>query len=480
MYNDNKTDVLGKVKGSFTSRKFRSGAYVTIMSAIVIVIVLVINMLISKMNIEIDLSTQNMYTLTKDTKDMIKDLEDDITIYYLVQTGAENDILTNIIKQYEANSQKVNVVHKDPILYPKFASTYVDDEVIEHSFIVVNNTKNRAKYVDYNDLLIQEINYQTYTQETTAIDVEGQLTAAIQYVTNPNLPKMYVLEGHGEMTTTETFRTTMAKMNVNMQTLSTLSQGNIPEDCDFLYINAPQGDLSDAETTMIKDYLASGGKAIITLDYYAQGLKNFQSILEYYGIEIVDGIVLEGDAGKHFSNYMNYIIPTVKSHEITSRAFSNAIPLFMPDSVGLKISETKRSSLSIEPLLTTSNFSFSRVNTSSTSIEKEEGDIDGPFNLGLVSTDTFNGVTSSIIVFSSSYTFGDETMSYSNPDLLTGTIGYMVGDTDLLSIPTKSLAVSTVSVSQRTVVMIGIAVIAVIPGIILLTGILVTLKRRKR
>ena len=46
---------------------------------------------------------------------------------------------------------------------------------------------------------------------------------------------------------------------------------------------------------MIKDYLMAGGKAIISVDYNAEKLPNLLSILKYYGIEMVNGIVLEKD-----------------------------------------------------------------------------------------------------------------------------------------------------------------------------------------
>lgn len=478
--NENKTNFFGKIKESFSSRKFRSGAYATLVSAVVIVIVLVINMLVSKINIQFDLSTQNMYTLSKDTKKMVKDLKDEVTIYYLVQPGSETDLFNNIVKQYDAASDKISVVNKNPVLYPKFAESYVDDDITENSFLVVNNKNDKAKYVDYNDLLIQQVNYQTYQQETTGIDVEGQLTAAIQYVTSTELPKMYVVEGHGEVQTSEAFSTLMSKMNVGFEKLSTLSESSIPKDCNMLFINAPQADFSEAETTMIKNYLNNGGKAIITLNSTATKLPNFLSIMEYYGIEVVDGIVVEGDGGRHLSNYVNCIIPDIKAHDITSKAYDNAIPVLMLDSSGLKISDTKRGTLTIEPLLSTSDSSYAKVNTKSTKVEKEAGDIDGPFHVGLVSTDKFSDKTSNIVVFSSTFTFSDDTNNYSNPDLLTGTIGYLSGDNNMLSIPTKSLADARITVSQRTAIMLGATTIIIIPAIILLIGIMVTLKRRKK
>ncbi len=480
MNNVKKNDFLGNIKKSFSGRKFRNGAYVTIISTVVIVIILVANMLFSKLDLQFDLSSQGMYTLSEDTNKMLDNLSDDITIYYLVQSGSEVSHFKNIVKRYDAASDKVNLVYKDPVLYPKFASQYVDDTVSENSFLVVDNTNGKAKYIDYNDMLIQELNYQTYSYDTTGIDVEGKLTSAIQYVTSTELPKMYVVEGHGEAETGDTFSSTLDKLNVEKQNLTTLSESTIPEDCDILFINAPTSDFSEDETAMIKSYLEAGGKAIITLDSTATELPNFLSILETYGIEVVEGMVLEGDQSKHVANGVNILLPDLEVHDITAGARNNDVPVIMANASGLLISDTLTSTLTVEPLITTSDLAYSKVNLQSASADKEDGDIDGPFNLGLVATDNYNDVTSTIAVYSSAITFTEDTAQYGNTSLLTGTVGYLVGDTSMVSIPTKSLTDSFITTTQQQAFTLGFLVIAAIPVCILILGGVICYRRRRK
>ncbi len=476
-----KVNMIGNLKTSFSGRKFRSGAYATVLSVVVIVIVLVVNLLFSKMNIQFDLSSQNMFTLSDETKEFVDNLSDDITIYYIVQEGNETEIFDRLVKQYDKISDKITVENKDPILYPQFASQYVDDEVTENSFIVLNNENGRAKYVSGDDMIIQEMNYSTYQYETTGIDFEGKLTSAIQYVTSEELPKLYVVEGHGEAAISTAFSDAMDKMNIDVETVATLTQEAIPEDCDILYINSPEKDFTDEETTMIKDYLTSGGQAIITVDYNSSDLTNFASILDYYGIQMVEGIVLENDLDHYISGYPNYIIPDIASHEVTTQAKNGNIPVFMPISSGLSISETTRSSLVVEPLLNTSDSAFSKTNIESSNSSKEEGDIEGPFYLGLVASDTYNDVTSNVIVFSSELVFSDDTGSYGNSSLLSGTVGYLSGDMEALSIPVKSMQGNYVYTTQFEAVAWGIGICTIgIPFIIIVIGAMICLKRRKK
>jgi len=150
----NSKNIIEQIKASFTGRKFKSGAYVSVISAVVIVLILLINLIISEFDLKIDLSNNKLYTLTDETKEYIKNMEDDITIYYLVEAGNEAQIFQKIAEKFDSLSDKITLVQKDPVQYPTFAQQYVDDEISVGSFLVVNNRTNKAKYVDYNEMLV--------------------------------------------------------------------------------------------------------------------------------------------------------------------------------------------------------------------------------------------------------------------------------------------------------------------------------------
>jgi ABC-2 type transport system permease protein len=108
------------------------------MTAIVIVLLLVVNLIVTKMDLKIDLSSQKMYTLTEPTVELVKNIKDDVTIYYLVESGNEKSVLQKIASKYDSLSDHITLEYKDPVLYPKFASKYVSDEIKQNSFLVVN------------------------------------------------------------------------------------------------------------------------------------------------------------------------------------------------------------------------------------------------------------------------------------------------------------------------------------------------------
>ncbi len=479
----NKVSVAAKIKASFTSRKFRGGAYATVISAIVIIMILLVNVFVTELNLKIDVSKEGMYTLTDTTKDYVKGLKDDITIYYMVQTGSEDKTFTEIVDKYAALSKKIKVEHKDPVLYPNFASKYTDEKVNDNSVIVVNNANGRAKYVDNSNMYQTEIDPSTYQTNVTGIDAEGQITSALQYVTTEDLPIMYMVQGHGETAIGSTLASSLAKVNVTTNTLATLTVKSIPDDCSILFINGPQKDYTEDEVAMIKDYLAKGGDAIILVDYAAEGLDNFDSLMNYYGIGFANGIVLESEQGYYMGQYVNNLVPSIKSHDITSSIISKNASIVAPSAIGIQTLDTKRSTTQIDPLLTTSDSAYSKIDVSSDTVEKQDGDIAGPFNLGVAITEKYNDVESKLIVLGSSLMIDEQMMAYpsiGNLDLMLNSINFVSNKESNLAIRTRSVTQQYLTMNAAQVNFWAIVIVVIIPVFVLAFGGFVCVRRRKK
>ncbi len=478
-----KTGVFGKLKTSFSGRKFKSGAYTSLLTVIVLALLVVINLIISKMDLKADLSTNQYYTLTQPTKDLVKGIKDDISIYYLVETGKETQIFKRIADKYESLSGHIKVELKDPVLYPKFASRYVEDEVKANSFLVVNHSNNRAMYVDYEDMLVygDEFNYETFNYNLVGIDVEGKLTSAIQYVTTEDVPVIYTTTGHKEKETGQIFASALEKQNVKVNTTPTLTISSIPEDCDILMINSPETDFTTDEIDMIMDYMEKGGDVLLVVDYNSIKLENLKVLMEYYGMQMEDGIIFEGDSSKHAQNNPHLIIPDVKQHAITNTAIEYGKYVIMPSSTGLQILDNTRSSLKVEPLMVTSGKAYAKVNLETETFSKEIGDLDGPFYVGIAATDTFKGISSNLVVFSSEFTFDDSALEgFGNYELLTGTISYLAGGIQPISVKTRSLATDPLTLTQKQANSWGIITVVILPLLILTGGVVISFRRRKR
>jgi hypothetical protein len=182
----------------------------------------------------------------------------------------------------------------------------------------------------------------------------------------------------------------------------------------------------------------------------------------------------------HLANNPHYLVPSINSHEITAQAEKNKIDVIMPVSSGLRILDTIRSSLTVDSILSTSDMAYAKEGKSFNTYEKEFGDTDGPFYLGLVATDTYNNIVSNLVVYSTEAMFDESTLTYGNADILSGTIGFLSGEMASLSITAKSVIPEMILLTQQQALFWGAVIIIILPVFILIVGAMVSLKRRKR
>ena len=483
--NHNKFDKK-KLIGTISKKHIKNGSYTMVMSVIFIAVVIVINMIVSTIPSkysEIDISSQKLYSIGDETREMLKDLEKDVTIYQIAQSGSEDENIANLLKKYEDESKHIKVEQKDPVVNPKFVSQYTSDDLSANSLIVVCGDRN--KVIDYNNMYETSIDYQTYSSQTTGFDGEGQITSAIGYVTSENLPVLYTVEGHGEKDMDSSVKEDIEKANMDIKSLNLLTEGSVPDDADCLFIDSPSTDFSSDEKDAIIEYLEDGGKAMIFSDYTTEDMPNFDAILENYGVQRVDGVVFEGD-NQHYAMQMPYyLVPTINSTDASSETASAGYYVLAPYAQGIKKLDDVRDTVTIESILTTSDQAYSKTDLNSNTIEKEDGDVEGPFDLGVSITESLDDDKETQIVYYSTSNLMDsqtnQMVSGGNEKLIMESLKWMT-DTEesaSVSIPSKSLEVSYLTITDYDAAFWKICTIALIPGIFLVIGFVVWIKRRK-
>ena len=483
--NHNKFDKK-KLIGTISKKHIKNGSYTMVMSVIFIAVVIVINMIVSTIPSkysEIDISSQKLYSIGDETKEMLKDLEKDVTIYQIAQSGSKDENIANLLKKYEDESKHIKVEQKDPVVNPKFVSQYTSDDLSANSLIVVCGDRN--KVIDYNNMYETSIDYQTYSSQTTGFDGEGQITSAIGYVTSENLPVLYTVEGHGEKDMDSSIKEDIEKANMDIKSLNLLTEGSVPDDADCLFIDSPSTDFSSDEKDAIIEYLENGGKAMIFSDYTTEDMPNFDAILENYGVQRVDGVVFEGD-NQHYAMQMPYyLVPTINSTDASSETASAGCYVLAPYAQGIKKLDDVRDTVTIESILTTSDQAYSKTDLNSNTIEKEDGDVEGPFDLGVSITESLDDDKETQIVYYSTSNLMDsqtnQMVSGGNEKLIIESLKWMT-DTEesaSVSIPSKSLEVSYLTITDYDAAFWKICTIALIPGLFLVIGFVVWIKRRK-
>ena len=469
-----------------TSRSTKSGSYSVLITAAVIAIAVVLNLIVNKLPADytqFDISSAKLFTLSTQTEDLVSGLQQETTVYWVVQSGTEDSTIEHLLDRYQALSSNLTVSKIDPVINPTFVSEYTDEKISNNSLLVVSGT--RSRYVPYDSIYLVDLSayYQTgsYTQE---FDGENALTSAIDYVVSDTVPVAYTLTGHGEFSFDDSFSAQITNQNIELRELDLLTAGGIPEDCSSLFLCSPKTDLSDVETEMLSAYLKQGGHLFLVTDFTRSETPNLDALLADYGVSPVSGMVIETDGNHTLQDYQHYILPDLGSHTITDPLTENGYRVLTAFSQGLQVSSDLRDGLTVTSLLTSTDKSYSKVaGVNLTTFVKEDGDIDGPFTLAAAISEEVDNGTTQIVWITSSYLFDSQlnnAVSGANYDLLLNSIGWLCDRESAISIHSKNMISENLLVPDSAVTLLSLVLVLLIPLALLITGIVITVKRRRR
>lgn len=459
----------------------QGGSYSLIISAVVLALLIVANIFTSALPTTLtkyDISSTKLYSITSNTKVVVNALEKDVTIYWIVQADMEDDIIENLLGKYESLSKHIQVVKKNPDVYPTFAEQYTDEVVYNNSLIV--ECGERSRYISYDEIYVQETDMYSYSY-TTSFDGEGAITSAIDYVVSEDLPQMYVLEGHGEAELPATFSDQIEKENIEVTSFSLLTVDQVPEEADCVVIYAPASDISQEEKELLAAYVTEGGKLLVMAGPTEEGtLTNLYSLLADYGVEASEGVVVEGDRNYYAFQMPYVLLPDMASSDITDALIEEKYNPILPIVQGLTVGSSAGNG-TVTELLTTSETAFSKIaGFGLSTYEKEEGDIDGPFTAA-VSIETSN--EGAIVWFASSDFLEDMYNAYSsgaNVDMAMNAVSSLVGETEAIAIRSKSLNYNYLTINESAGSMLKTLMIGVFPLCYLGLGICIHLRTRRK
>ena len=457
----------------------KGGSYSLVLTGIVLAILIAVNVLASVLPstwTQLDISSTKLYSITSNTKAVVNALEKDVTIYWVVQSDKEDDIIENLLAKYESLSEHIKVVKKNPDVYPTFAQQYTSETVLNNSLIV--ECGDSSRYISYEDIYLTEADMASYSY-TTSFDGEGAITSAIDYVVSEDHPKLYMTEGHGEAEVSAVFAEQIEKQNIETVTFTLLNSDTIPEEADVVLIHAPTSDISKEEKDMLAEYTKNGGKLMVMAGPVEDGvLTNLYSLLGDYGVEAEEGIVAEGDRNYYAFRQPYILLPDMAEHEITNPLIEGNYYAIMPIAQGLTVTDTTGS---VTQLLATSETAYSKAaGYAIETYEKEEGDVDGPFATA-VAVDCGSG--GRMVWFASSNFLDDMYNAYSsgaNLDLGMNALSFMIGEREAVAIRSKSLNYSYLTINESAASYLKVMMIGVFPLAFLGYGVYVIVSRRRR
>ena len=435
------------------------------------------------------MSSTKIYDISDTTTELLSDLDQEVNMTVLAVKDETDERITNFLSRYAALSDKISIEWIDPVLHPSALTEY---ETSENTIVISCDGTGKTTTVSFTDILVpDEYSYYYYGTETyTEFDGEGQLTSAVNYVTNDVEQTVYQTTGHGEGTLSDTITDLMEKNSYTLTEINLLMATSIPEDCDLLLMYAPTADLSEDEADLLGDYLEGGGKVmILSGDTSPADMPNLSSLLEEYGIEAADGYI--ADPARCYQGNYYYIFPELSvSGEMAAGISSQMVLLAYAQ--GMNLVDPERETISTASFLLSSDQSYAVtedsqrqaayalgvVATETVSTEDDGTSSDNETDSEDDSTDTLESrltVISAGSLIDPSIT--DTFPQLENTQLFMNAVTANFEGVQNLSIEAKSLGVEYNTVQHAG--MFSFLVIFGIPAVILIGGFVVWMRRRK-
>ena len=477
---------MEKIKKLFQTTGTKQGSFSIGVTAIVIAIVVVANMIIGQLPEKyrnIDVSSTKIYEISDTSKDLLKELDHKVTLTVLAVKDETDDRITTFLSKYAGLSKNVSVKWIDPVLHP---SALTENNAEKDTIVVKCEDTGKSTTVAFSDIIVQDMSSYYYTGSTSEskFDGEGQLTSAINYVISDASQTVYRTSGHGESTFSTTISDLMKKNNYNVEELNLVMNTEIPDDCDLLMMYAPTNDLSQEEADVMKNYLKSGGKVMLILgDTPSEQLPNLMGILSDYGMKEADGYI--ADPKRCYQGNAYYLFPQLSVSGDLANGISSQMVLLV-NTHGLELSDPARDTISVNAFMSTTNNAYAVT---------EDAQTEGSYTLGAVatesiskddaedenSTDDSETLESRLTVISSASMIDsqitDAFTTLENTTLFMNAVTANFDGVKNISIEPKSLSVEYNTVQHSG--LLSLLVIFGVPIILLIGGFSVWYRRRK-
>ena len=469
-------------KQLFTSHKGKNALYSAVAIVVAIAIVVVVNLAAGQLPISVrqkDLSTEQIYSISDTTKDVVSGLTDEVDIIALATNGTMDDRISNYLELYCNQSDLLKLTVIDTTKNPSALTEYDADA---NSVVVRNASTEKQEVISFDDILVYDATSYYYYQQYvyTEFDAEGQLTSAVSLVTSDAAHIVYCETGHGETSLGSSVSELITKNNLTTAKFSLLADG-IPEGCEMILFNQPTSDLSADELTQLQDYMAEGGQVMFLLDSDTQpaDFPNLNTLANQYGMNLLEGSLADqSNYYQYFGSAFVFFPDLSSSDSITSSIGSSEYVMVGYDgttqvspAVPMELVDPGISTVTTSSFLTTSDTGVAYVSQNNYQT--------GTYVLGAYGTDSDTGARLTII---SADTLISESLvssfsSLANLQVFMNALTAGFDDMTTVSIASKSLTVTYNTVTNPT--LWTLLFVVVVPLAVLVGGFVHWMRRRK-
>ena len=490
----------GKFKKFMKSRKAKHGTVAMAITALVIVMVIVLNIIIGLLvnrfpDLELDLTSNNSFALQDDTIDYVSHLNNDVTVYILMEKDKFESQGTYFVqaqkmlnKMASKSDGKMKIKYVDLTSNPSFTSNYpnVDWQSSSANNIVLVESGKQYKVLTLTDCF--EYDEQTYnyygTYSFTGTKIEQAVVTAILNVTTDDKVVVDMIKGNNEQDYSS-LKSLLENNAYHVNEVS-LATGDFDKDAKVAIMYAPSVDLDEKIVEKLSTWLSNDGKYGRSLIYVPTAdmgeMPNLDDFLKEWGMSIDRGYVFETDETALVNANSPYAFTVSYGDYYKDNLKNSKIPVVVSESHAVNITDENTA----HALLKTTNKAGVLPIDADKSWDYKDAITGNGENVAaegvMINEDK---KSSRVVVFGSYIMFSDTIMKYNsfnNSAYFMNVINTIADKEDVgITIESKSIDNTELGITdvatQNTMLVVFVIVI---PIAILVAGFVFWLRRRNR
>lgn len=488
--------------GKAAVKKVKYYSVNTVFTVVFIAAVVVINVLLgvlsNKVNLRLDLTSEGVFTLSDTSKSLISELRDANKKVELIictdeetaraaassNTGNSVSVTRYIVEtceEYAREYDGITVSYVDPTYNPSYYNSRGINlnDTTASAVVMAVYSPDTGRYRLIDSTSVSNMEYVAF---------ERRLSAASLFVTKDDLQTVWAITGHGE--TSIPYYELLLEDNGYILEYANLSDyEEIPEEVSMLVIVNPTRTYDSDDISKIDAFLSNGealGKHLMVFGDLDMGTN---PLLESYlrdewGVSIGSEVVFDTDSSNIYEMQtagVTFLTVDYAEETISGSLSSSDAPLrvLLGKTKTVERAFDELDNVRTEALLMSSDTSYSKnivLYQNGNTYTKEEGDREGPFNIGAISEkyhyDGTSKIASNVVVFGTTSLVDGVFLSNvygstsSSADYILNVTKYLVAssgeiDTDILSV---DLSGGTLGFESNAQFFLSLAVIvAIIP-----------------
>jgi ABC-type uncharacterized transport system involved in gliding motility auxiliary subunit len=408
-----------------------------------------------------DLTTEKLYTLSDQTRQVVGGLQKDVTIVRFDKSP--NAALDDQMAEYTSLSRHLKFQNIDPQQKPEVAQQYGATRMGD----VILASGPRKEHLE------------------TGATSEEDITGAIIKVTQDKVKTVCFVTGHGEKSLTDDgedgyshLDAGLKKENYVTRTLNLVSENGVASDCSVVVIAGPTQQFFPQEAEMLNQYLAGSGKGLILVD--PQTDPKLGEIFQAWNTNVGDNVVIDSSGvGSLLGAGPAIPLVTTFGESPITKNFARSMTFF-PLARTVSIADKSKTDPQIVELLKTSPQSFTVPNLKQGQNKLTfNPDTAGPLSLGVAASRKAEGGEARVVVIgNSTFAANPYVGLQKNGDLFYNTIDWLAQDENLISIRPKSQTNRRVTLTQGQSSALTWLDLIILPGIVIFSGVYIWWKRR--